>query len=201
MVGHAHDHSVATAYRSIRVRQQDHHALRRAGPQAALAQGESADILGLESIDILARIDAVDQRGRADAVRQRQLQENAVHIRISVQAVDQRDQFDLGGRRGQIEIERKKSNLLAGASLVAHIDRRRRVRADQDDSQSGRALASGNACLDPGCHTIEHIIRDAAAIQKSRSHWDSSSERALSHARVAVLKPDAEPLRLTTRKD
>ena len=67
MVGDAHDGRACATHRAVGAGQQGHDAARRARAQAELAQGQVADVLGVEAVDVLARVDAVDQLGRIAA--------------------------------------------------------------------------------------------------------------------------------------
>ena len=64
MIGDADDGRALATNGAVGVGQQGGDAARRARTQAELAQGQVADVLGMESVDVLARVDAVDQLGR-----------------------------------------------------------------------------------------------------------------------------------------
>ena len=95
MIGYADNHSVLATHGPIGVCKQGHHALRGTWPQATLAQNQATNILGLKAIDILVRINTVDQCIRIDMLGQRQLDEDAMYARIRIQAIDQCGQFGL----------------------------------------------------------------------------------------------------------
>jgi len=80
-----------------------------------------ADIFRVEAIDILARVDAVDEAaGIADA-GQRQLDQNPVYRRVCVQPVDQGEQFRLTGARRKVVIQRADADFGRRAAFVAHV--------------------------------------------------------------------------------
>ena len=116
-----------------------------------------------------------------------------MHVRIGVQTVDQRHELRFAGAVWQIEVERTHSDLMAGAALVAHIDRGRRIGADQHDRQARNPLAGFDTHPDARGDTVEHGVGDAASIQQSRGHWDSARKRALSHVLAATLKRRSNP--------
>src|SRR3546814_5928497 len=93
------------AHRPVGVGQQRGDAARRARSQAELAQRQVADVLRVEAVDILARVDAVDQAGCVGDARQWQLHEDAVHGRVGVQAIDQGQQLGLAGAVGEVMVE------------------------------------------------------------------------------------------------
>jgi hypothetical protein len=71
VVADADDGRALPAHRAVGPGQQRGDAARRARAQAELAQREVADVLWMEAIDVLARIDAVDQPGGVGDARQR----------------------------------------------------------------------------------------------------------------------------------
>ena len=60
-----------------------------------------SDILGMKSVDVLARIDGVDDALRIDVLGQRQLHQNAVDPVVGIKPGDQRQQLGFAGRRRQ----------------------------------------------------------------------------------------------------
>src|SRR3546814_2322612 len=72
--------------------------------QAERAQRQVAVGLRVEAVDILARVDAVDQAGCVGDARQWQLHEDAVHGRVGVQAIDQGQQLGLAGAVGEVMV-------------------------------------------------------------------------------------------------
>ena len=75
----------------------------------------------MEAIDILARVDAVDEAAGVGYAGQRQLHQDAVHLRVGIEPVDQGEQLRFSGARGQVEIECGDAHLVGRAALVAHV--------------------------------------------------------------------------------
>ncbi len=69
------------AHGPVGIGEQRGDAARRARAQAELAQGQVADVLRMEAVHVLARIDALDQAAGVGDARQRQLHQDAVHRR------------------------------------------------------------------------------------------------------------------------
>jgi len=170
VVGHADHDRMLAAHGSIGVAEQGHHALGRAWAQAEAAQGQAADVHRLEAVDVLVRIDAVDQRVLVDVRGQRRLHQDAVHRRVGIEPVDQREQRVLRGACRQVEIERTEADLLAGLALVAHVDRRGRVLADQHDGEAGLGQALRLALGDATGDAFEQFLRDAFAVEDACAH-------------------------------
>jgi hypothetical protein len=85
----------------------------------------------VEAVHVLRRVDGLDNRGLVHVLRERELDEEAVHV---FAAIELRDHFEQarGGRVGQQRVVLGgEPQLLAGANLVAHVDGRGRVVADQ----------------------------------------------------------------------
>ena len=122
MVGCADDHRMLAADRHTDMPQQRHHAVGRGRTQDRHALAEAAEGIGVKAIDILDRIDALDDCGFVDVRRQRQLDEDAVDIVIEIEPVDQCQQFGLARAGRQVMVARDHADFGAGRALVAHID-------------------------------------------------------------------------------
>ena len=109
----------------------------------------------MEAVDVLGGIDAVERARLVEAVRQRALHEDPVHVRIGVEAVDQRIELGLRRRRGQIVMERAHAGL--GRLLVLHadVDLRRGIGADKHRREARRPPAVGDE--------LAHALGDALA--------------------------------------
>ena len=170
MVGHTDDHRVLAAHRPIGMAQQGHHTLWRTRAQSETAQRQPPHVHRLEAIHVLGRIDPVDQRLLVDMWRQRRLHQDAVHGRIGIETVDQREQLVLGGGRRQVVVERAEADLVAGLALVAHVDRRGGIVPDQHHRQSrlypALGLAVGHTPGDP----LQQFLRDAFAVEDACAH-------------------------------
>ena len=60
--------------------EQLHAAVRRAGEERLLADEHPADVLRVEPVDVLGRVDRLDDGLLIDVVRQRELHEDAVDL-------------------------------------------------------------------------------------------------------------------------
>ncbi len=136
------DDRIAPADLDAFVLEQPHHAVRRARGKDSIADDETADIIEMESIDILFGVDSPQHLLQVEARRQRQLHENAVNARIPAALSNLVADFRLPDRRRIKQLLRPDADILAGPDLVAHIDRRRRVVADHNDGKAGRPPAS-----------------------------------------------------------
>ncbi len=92
----AADHDGAQARKVAQPVPQQHQAAERGAGHDALAAGrQQADIGQVKAVDILGRIDGGDDRVLVDLVGQGQLHQDAVHRRIGIELVDQRQQLGL----------------------------------------------------------------------------------------------------------
>ncbi len=140
------------------------------GLNPALAQGEPTDILGMEAIDVLARVDAIDQHVRIDVRRQRQLHEDAVDLRIGVEFVDQRGEFGLCRRCRQVVIARAETDVLAGTALVANVYSGSSIISDQHNGQPRRRPALRHALDHTRVQVVEQFVGNAFAIEDPGGH-------------------------------
>ncbi len=76
-------------------------AVGRTGLEAGVAGDEAADVLGVEAVDVLRRVDGAQDRPVLDVVGDRHLDENAVDILVGVEVLDGVVQF--GGVRVGVE--------------------------------------------------------------------------------------------------
>ena len=119
--------------------EQAHDAERRARAQAGVPRDQAGLVQRVQAVDVLGRIDGVEDRRGIDVRRQRQLDENAVGIAARVELLHQLEQLVLRGGRRQLVRDRRDAALGAGLALVAHVGRRGGVVADQHGRQPGRA--------------------------------------------------------------
>ncbi len=150
--------------------EQGHDALRRAGAQEGDALGQAADVVGMEAVHVLVRVDALQQLGGIEVGGEGQLDQNAVDGRVVVQAVDQRQQFFLGGAGGKIVGLGEEADLFAVLALVRDIDLRGGVGADQDHRQAGDAQALLAALVDALGNLLAEAGGDRFAVDQFCSH-------------------------------
>ena len=174
----AADHDRIHAFqRGMHALGQDDAAERRAWRQRGKAAGEPAGIVRMQAVDILGRIDGVDDGFGVDRFRQRQLHENAVHRGIAVELCDQRQQIGLRDVGGQLVLERGHAGGLGLLVLAADIDLAGGIVADQHHRKARRELM---LALDP-----RDLVGDAGA--KLRCN-DFSVDNACRH-----LNPSSSP--------
>jgi hypothetical protein len=101
------------------------------------ARQQQARIGGRQRVDILGRVQRIQHGGFVQMPRQRQLHQDAVHAGIGGQFLDLRHQFGLRHIGGQFDMHRLEAQRLGGLALVANIDFRSRVLADQYGGQAG----------------------------------------------------------------
>ncbi|EKD61865.1 MAG: hypothetical protein ACD_54C00063G0003 [uncultured bacterium] len=132
------DHNrIQPRQRPMMVAQHHQTTQRRARHHRLLPGAQQADVRDMKAIDILGRINRVDDQFRVQMRRQRQLHQNAMHFRIGVQRFHQRQQIGFCGIHRQTMFKRGHADLDGRGVLVAHIDLRRRVFADQHHRQTG----------------------------------------------------------------
>ena len=102
----------------------------------------------MEAVHVFLRVDALQNGLAVDVFGQRQLHQNAVHVRVGVQTVNQIQQFGFAGGGGQDMRKRFERCFFAGCLLVADIHSAGRVVAHQHYRQAGNAQ-SGRFAL---CH-------------------------------------------------
>jgi hypothetical protein len=140
------------------------------GRSVGIFTAKSADVVGVETVDVLVRTDALDHRLGIDVRRQRQLHQDAVDAVVGVEAVDQRQQFVLGRRGRQVVRHADHAGAFAGAFLVAHVDGRGGIVADQNHRQAGTAFALDFTLCDLVVNHCEDGVGHRLAVKDMRAH-------------------------------
>ena len=91
----------------------------------------------VEAVDILRRVDRLDHGAGLVVRRQRQLDQDAVHRRVGVQARDDRQEFGGPGIGRKADRAGPQPGLLRRAVLVADVNGTGRVVANEDHRQAG----------------------------------------------------------------
>jgi len=92
----------------------------------------------MQPVDVLGRVDGVDDGFGMKRFRQRQLHQNAVHDGIAIELFNQRQQFVLRDIGRQHVFERGHASFLRLLVLAADIDLAGGVAADQHYREPGR---------------------------------------------------------------
>ncbi|MNZ91816.1 hypothetical protein D3C78_1108110 [compost metagenome] len=138
-VGGADDHGMQAVQVDSGAVQQGHDAFRRAGLQYRHALGQAADVERVEAVDILVRVDALEQLRGIQMGGQWQLHQDAVDGRIGVESVDQAEQFFLRGAGVEVVGLGDEADFLAVLALVGDVNLGGWIAADQNDGQPGNA--------------------------------------------------------------
>ena len=152
---------------------QGHDALGGAGAQGRDALGQAAHVVGMETIHILVGTNALEQLGGIAMGRQGQLHQNAVHLAIFIEPVDQGQQLFLTRVDTQIVRAGDKAHLFTGTTLAADIDLGRRIHPHQDHRQSRGPFAQRDALLDLCGDLAANRLRNLFSINDFGRHRSS----------------------------
>jgi hypothetical protein len=125
------------------------HTGRRARGQQRPPLHQPADILRMKAVDVLARVDRIENLPRgvlAHRRGQRRLHQNPVAAVVVVESLHQRQHGRQRRRRVEAVHRDGEPGLCASLVLVTHVDVRRRVVADDHDRQRRRAAVRGGKC-------------------------------------------------------
>ena len=142
----------------------------------------------MEAIDVFRRIDALDDRRAADVCGQRQLHQDAVDALVSVELIDQCEKLRLGSRCRQVVGEGHDADLLAGATLAAHVNPGGGVIAHLDDGQPRAPGTTRQRRCDRAAHLALHLPRQLPAIDELCCHALPSREKKDAHSRTAAAR-------------
>jgi hypothetical protein len=120
------------------IREQKHlNTKRRARDKTRAADREPPHILGVKPINVLQRIDCVDDFLCIYGFRQRELNQNAVNRWIGVEVLEDLEKFPFRARIGRLVQPARHTRGLTGPSLVADVNLARRMPSDKDDGEAG----------------------------------------------------------------
>ena len=169
-VGAPDDDGLGTLERDPGVRQQLHHTQRSAGPQPGAPEREQAGVDRGEPVDVLLGVDDRGERTVIELTWKRQLQEDAAHLVVAVQAL-QLGRDEIGGRvRRQAPVDRHDADLDARSLLGAHVHVRRGVVTDQHGREPGGRSRARGELAHPSGHFAAHARGDRLAIDDRGPH-------------------------------
>ena len=145
--------------------EQPHHAERGGGDERRPAQVEQAGVGGMESVDVLRRVERLDRHRLVEVLRQRRLDEDAVDRVVVVQLLDHRDQLLLRDVRRKPPVVGADPDLLRRLVLAADVDVRRGIVADEHGCEADVAEL-GDVRRDLG----PHLRRERPAVHDRRRH-------------------------------
>src|SRR6185437_9280170 len=150
----------------------------------------------MEAVDVLDRVDPLDDRGLLDLSWQWQLYQDAVDLRVAIELIDEGEEGDLRGRVGQVARHGADADFLACPALVPHVDLGGRVAAHLDHGETGPPGAARERRLDLATDLVFDLRRQLAAIDRLRRHSDyRSSPLRGGHSRISSLRAWKLPLR------
>jgi hypothetical protein len=154
--------------------QQQQAAERGAGrKRGRIADTQSPGIQGMKTVHVFRRIDRLDHPLLVDVLRQGQLHQDTVHRRIAVQIGDQRQQFTLAGRGGQLVLEAAHARGDSLLALVAHVYLAGGVTAHQHHGKSGLKIVGSFQSLHFLGNALAERFRPRLAINAFCGHLGS----------------------------
>ena len=165
------DHGIGPDHGLAQVFAQHHLAAqRRARHHGVLASGEPAGVDDVEAVDVLGRVDGVDDGVFVDLFGQGQLHQDAVDAGIGVELLDLGQDLGVAGGIGHAELEAFHAGLDRLLALGADIDLAGRVLAHQDHRQPRRDAVLRLQFGDLGRHALAHLRREGLAVDQCCGH-------------------------------
>ena len=122
----------------------------------------------MEAVDVLAGVDSFDDALLVDVLRQGELDDEAMHLGVVIQALDLAEQTLFGDVILEADQGGAEAHLGAGLDLSGYIGLAAAVMADEDSYQVRGFFASCDASsyfgcdllldLSGGCFTIEELV-------------------------------------------
>ena len=140
-------------------------AQRRAGDEPGPADRQEAGVLGVEAVDVLARVDPLDHPPVVDLRRQGELDEDPVDVGVGVQGVDRRQELRLGHVGREPERPPRASRRPCRRSACSGRRPGSPGLADQDDRQAGHAPGRGPEPGDLRGHLVPDRLGEGLAVE------------------------------------
>ena len=142
-VGSPNHHRVEARQAAMVIAQHHQTAQRRARHHGFLTRAQKTHIGDMEPVHILFRRNRIDHQILIEVPRQRQLHQNAMHLWIRVQLVNQGEQISLGRVRLQLMLVRVHADLDGLFAFGADIDLAGRIFPHQHHSKARRDAVIG----------------------------------------------------------
>lgn len=146
----------------------------------------------MKAVDILGRIDRVDDRIGIDMRGQRQLHQNAVNRRVGIQLRDQRQQLHFGRFSGQLVLETRHAGWNGLNALVADINGAGQIVSYQHHCQSWHdalfRIQYGNGSGD----LLAQAGGNGFSVDQMRAHGFPSPVRRMCLSSACQIEPAAE---------
>lgn len=130
------DHDILALYIDLVVLQHLNDAGRRARERTRLLEHELSEILWMETVGVLGRVDECKRFGGIESVGKRQLQDVAVHRRVGVEVVQRLDERRLASFGWDRLVMRGDSDLLTRFMLLLDVRRRRSIIPDENRAEA-----------------------------------------------------------------
>ncbi len=142
-----------------------HHTRGRSRDEERLAEIQTAGVQNVEAVDVLVGIDGAEHRRLVHVIWKRQLDEDAVDLRVVVEVVDERENLVLRRRRIEPDVTCVDPRLRRGALLEPDVHVGRRVVTDQHRREPD-VPERGDLALDLAADPLGQGL----AVHQRRSH-------------------------------
>ena len=132
-------------------------------------RNHTTGVHGVETVNVLARVDSLDNLLLRDVAGQGQLHDETVNLRIGVQLVDTCEQLLFGCLFGHTHYGRGETTLVAALLFVRNVSLARSIVTHQNRHQMGRGLTFGYHSLYFGCNLTAHCRSNLFTIDNSHS--------------------------------
>lgn len=165
MVRRAHNDGMLPPEWPSRLAEHGHDALRCAGPEYGTSLGEAPEVVGMEAVDILLRIDPIDDFIGVELRGEGALHQNPMHRRIGIEGIKLPENL----RRGGVAVIAMKlggnADGFTGPRLIADVDFRGGIVTHKNHCEPGTRQALGLAGCNGSCDLRFYRIRNGFAFK------------------------------------
>ena len=168
-VAAAEDHGVGAFDRDFVAAQNFHAAGGSAGHQAGASADEAAEIDRMETVHVFGGIDGFEDALGIHLRGKRKLNQDAVHVVVAIQIVDNGEHFESADRGGRSDESAGEANLFAGGDFAFDVELRSGIFTDENGCQAG-ADPRGGEQADFIFQLGENLVADGLAVKDARGH-------------------------------
>jgi hypothetical protein len=146
-----------------------HAAGRSASDQAGTSADETAEIDGMEAIDVFGRIDCFENTLGIDLRGKRELDENAVDVVGTIEVFDDGEQVERVCSRWRRKESAGEAELFAGCDFTFYVKLRGRIVTDEN-SREARASTCGSEQADFIAELGKDLVPDFVSVKDACGH-------------------------------
>ena len=164
-----HDRPLATGL-AVNLLEHPHHAPGSGGDRRVASLRQEPGVQRVQAVGVLLRPEDAQELVRAHLLRDRELDQDAVHRVVGVEGLEPGLHLGVAGGLGEVVLGGMEADLGRGLLLAGDVDLARGILAHPDDRQSGHAAGLLLELAGALGHLLPDFERDGLAVNQCRCH-------------------------------